>query len=194
MTNPPHCAAGFATRCFLPEESISNFQSLPLSVLPGSSCSQPTSKPPPPQPALAQQRELWHAQVTLNVGFAFAPWIAGLFPRHQDPTQVSPLSVPVTATSRSQIHKASGSRGVYFILHHLLFVCHACIWSYHNHLTAFNNSRVYFAPSFSCIRKRFQAYSCLRCQDEKQLTSFFSGIFLLFCSYISCADFYLSYE
>lgn len=47
VTNPPHCAAGFATRCFLPEESISNLQSLPLSVLPDSSYSQPTSKPPP---------------------------------------------------------------------------------------------------------------------------------------------------
>lgn len=70
--------------------------------------------------------------------------------------------------------------GLYFILHHLLFVCPACTWCHFITTPAFNNKPVYFPSTPSCIRKRFQEHSCPRCHNEKQLTSFFSGIFCCF--------------
>lgn len=90
---PLHCAAGFAQGVFFLEKVSLIFSPSPWvfsqtprvhNLLPNLLlCSQPCPL----------QREPLHAQVTLNVGSAFIPWIAGLFPRHQDHTQVSPLSV-----------------------------------------------------------------------------------------------------
>lgn len=97
-----------------------------------------------------------HMCAQVNVGFAFVLCINGLFPRHQDPIQVSPLSVP--SDSHIQLPNPHGLRKQGSVFYPSSPpVCLPCLHMVSSHLittpsalTAFNNSTVYFPSALPC--------------------------------------------